>query len=208
MEFCFQPSTYHIPSLIHQVSAVLQMRTERISREACPKLWAITDRLASRKVSDEVLKRRHTRYRIYGVLLIAMGIFLLVPGLAEPNGPALLLFFGFAGIVTGTLALWHSMPRRHLHTRFDKAASALLDCLQAAPSTDVQFTVQGMTLGEQPLVPYNAFDFAIETKDLFVLIWNEKITVLQKKDIATGNAEQFRAFLQTQVDLHIIPSSD
>lgn len=199
MEFCFQTSAYHMPSFIRQVSVVLDKRTERISRQAYPKLWAVTDRLAARKVSEKVRKKRYARYRVYGFLLVAMGVFLLVPGLMEPNGAAFLLLAGIAGIAAGAFTLWQSRPGRQPHARFDKAASALLQPLQSAPPALVKFTPQGMLLGDRPAVPYDAFDCVAETEDLFVLTWNGKVTLLQKKDITAGDIESFRTFLQARV---------
>ena len=86
MDYEFQLSPYDGASLVPQVSCALEKRTESISREKYPKMWKITDHFNSKKVSEIVLKRRRLRYRVYGILLIIMGAFLLIPGLMLAPG--------------------------------------------------------------------------------------------------------------------------
>lgn len=97
MDYEFQLSPYDGASLVPQVSCALEKRTESISREKYPKMWKITDHFNSKKVSEIVLKRRRLRYRVYGILLIIMGAFLLIPGLMEPprtGSPFICGYFG------------------------------------------------------------------------------------------------------------------
>ena len=99
MDYEFQLSPYDGASLVPQVSCALEKRTESISREKYPKMWKITDHFNSKKVSEIVLKRRRLRYRVYGILLIIMGAFLLIPGLMEPQELAVPLFAGILGLL-------------------------------------------------------------------------------------------------------------
>lgn len=69
-----------------QLAMALDKRLELHSRRTMPGLWSVTDRLNSMpRASEAVLKRRQVRYRIYGVVLLVLGLFLLIPGLMEPR---------------------------------------------------------------------------------------------------------------------------
>ena len=200
MDLEFQISPYSDPSFVQQVSCALRKRTESISREKYPKLWKITDRSNSGKVPEPVLKKRRFRYRIYGILLIIMGVFLLVPGLMEPRELAVPLAAGILGVLIGAFALWNSKANKQRTKRFDRAAAKLLKGLESPPPVRVQFTQDGMKIADQQTVPYPDLDFVYETKDLFLLTWNEQVTILQKKDMVTGSAEQFMQFLQDRLE--------
>lgn len=71
--------------------------------------------------------------------------------------------------------------------------------LETPPPVRVQFTQGGMKIADQQTVPYSDFNFIYETKDLFLLTWNEQVTILQKKDMVSGNKDQFISFLQDHI---------
>ena len=122
MDYEFQLSPYDGASLVPQVSCALEKRTESISREKYPKMWKITDHFNSKKVSEIVLKRRRLRYRVYGILLIIMGAFLLIPGLMEPQELAVPLFAGILGLLLGVFTLWSSKAQKLQSERFNQAS--------------------------------------------------------------------------------------
>lgn len=199
MDFEFQISPYNNPSLVQQVSHALESRTEFISREKYPQIWKITDYFSSKKVSEVVLKRRRSRYRIYGILLIILGIFLLVPGLMEPHKLLVPLVAGMIGILAGGFTLWNCGAQKQQSKQFEQAATKLLKDLEVPQSVRVRFTQDGMKIADQQIVPYSDFNFVCETEDLFLLTWNEKVSILQKQDMVTGNKEQFISFLKGQI---------
>ena len=149
MDYEFQLSPYDGSSLVPQVSCALEKRTESISREKYPKMWKITDHFNSKKVSEIVLKRRRLRYRVYGILLIIMGAFLLIPGLMEPQELAVPLFAGILGLLLGVFTLWSSKAQKLQSERFNQAAVKLLKGLEAPPPVRVQFTQGGMKIADQ-----------------------------------------------------------
>lgn len=181
MDYEFQLSPYDGASLVPQVSCALEKRTESISREKYPKMWKITDHFNSKKVSEIVLKRRRLRYRVYGILLIIMGAFLLIPGLMEPQELAVPLFAGILGLLLGVFTLWSSKAQKLQSERFNQAAVKLLKGLETPPPVRVQFTQGGMKIADQQTVPYSDFNFIYETKDLFLLTWMNRITICKRK---------------------------
>ena len=103
MEFAFHLSPYDAPFLEEEAARLLAQRLEAHSREAVPGLWKAVDNLNAYAAKGPGRETRRTRYRVYGAVLIALGIFVLVPGLAEPRTPSLIAA-GTIGIVSGILS--------------------------------------------------------------------------------------------------------
>ena len=195
MELQFQISSYDPEALAPQVSQALEQRTQRLSRAQYPAVWALTDRLQTPPaVPDTVRHRRRVRLRIYGVLLLALGIFLLVPGLMEPQTLLVPLLAGGCGVVLGLWSLWMGFCQPH--RSFDQAVQTLLkglEGLETASPLLVRFTPAGLEAPGRAAVPYSAFDCVAETRDLFLLTWEGSVLLLQKKDLVSGTVEDFRA---------------
>lgn len=194
MNFIFQLSSYDASTLTPQVSLALQRRTELISRKQHPKLWSITDKLNEKKMPEAVLRKRRMRYRIYGVLLLGMGLFLLIPGLMEPEELFVPLVAGIFAVGLGIVALRSS--RKKGASQFDQAAKKLLAGLQSTPPVQIRFTPEGMATPEQELLSYDRFEYVMETKDAVVLTWDEKVLVLQKRDMVEGDVGDFLCFME------------
>lgn len=193
MEFVFQISPYDKPGLVPQVSQALEKHTELRSRKALPKLWTYTDRLNSRKKAPtQSLRKRRVRSRIYGIALLLLGVLLLVPGLMEPQELFVPLLAGMFSTGAGIASLWRSRKRP---SGFDKSAHKLLAHFDGTSSAQVGFTSEGMCISNEETVPYSAFGHIIESEDLFLLIWEERIIVLQKRDMILGEPGNFSAFL-------------
>ena len=202
MEFVFHISPYSDPSLVQQVSRALKERTELCSRTQFPKLWRVTDNLNRRHGEKTVSNGRRMRYRIYGILLIVMGVILFVPGIMDPKQLLVPLAAGVVGILAGGFTLWAVSGSQAQSKRFDQAAKKLLKGFEAPPAAQVRFTPEGMEIAGKPAAAYPDVDFAAETENLFLLTWNEKVTILQKKDLVGGDCPQFAAFLCKQMQEH------
>ena len=199
MEFVFQISPHSDASLIRQVSAALEKRTELYSRARCPGLWRITDRLNRGRGARPISKGQRLRYRLYGILLMGMGIILLVPGLMDPEGLTVPPLAGLTAFFLGLFTLGITGVESKRGRSFDQAAEKLLKGFQAPPPARVRFTGEGMEIAGKPAACYSDFDFVAEMENLFLLTWKEKVTILQKKDLAVGDCPQFSAFLQRQL---------
>lgn len=96
-------------ALCPQVSRALEKRMELHSRQTCPGMWRLTDRLnAVPKVSQTVRERRRKWHTVLGALNWGLGVFLLMPALLEPQelwGP---LLAGAAGFGIGVSVLWRT----------------------------------------------------------------------------------------------------
>lgn len=197
-EFIFQISPYDIENLWPQASKALEKRMELVSRERYPALWKKTDKL---NAVSQGRTRSTLRTRIMSMVCLALGIFLFVPGLTEPQKLLVPLFSGAIAIGAGIGGLWRN--RKHKKNPFDQAAKSLLAGKDTPPEQTVSFSETGMTLptdnSSSECVPYSNFECIIETADMFLLVYDTRVTVLQKIDLTTRTAGDFRAFISQKV---------
>ena len=188
MEFLFHITNYDDPALDAEAAELLRQRLEARSREVVPGMWKVTDRLNARAARGPGREKRR-RYRVYGVLLIALGVFALVPGLMEPRIPSLI------------------MPVRRSASCVREAADLLagrraVDWGKAA--AEVRFDGSGMTVSAQEdreAVPYGDMTGIFETERLWLLVYGgEKALLLQKKDLTSGVAAEFPPFLRDKIN--------
>ena len=104
MEFVFELTKYNDISFKLQVSKALEKRTELVSRNKHPRLWKYTDKLNSKKkVPEQVLEKRRSRYKVYGIVLLLLGLFLLIPSLMAPKEMLIPLLVGAFTVGIGIL---------------------------------------------------------------------------------------------------------
>lgn len=195
--FCFQLTPYDTQRLLPQVSKALEKRTELISRERYPVLWKITDRISGGKPAQP---RSRLRTKFMAVLCLVLGIFLFVPGVTDPQELLVPLITGALAIIIGIVYLWRS--RKHRKNPFDRSAQKLLagkETLSTQSPVTVTFSENGMTFppsqGKQETVPYTGFSLVVETQELILMVFDTRVTVLQKRDLQGGNVEGFLNFL-------------
>jgi hypothetical protein len=226
MEFIFQISTYNRCDLEEQLGWALDRRAELISRQRLPRIWKGIDWLNRRpKAQASVSHGRAIRYKIYCFILVVLGIILLVPGLMEPQkliGPLIAgTISTIWGIVSLVLSRKHTKKqiqvasasmkpwRKNINKRYRSASAKLLEGLQSLELHDksplnVSFTENGMSIGGEEMIPYLHFNAVVETKDIFLMTWNERVIVLQKRDMTIGTHLDFIAFLEEmQVDVSV-----
>lgn len=105
----FQITPLDVHQLYPQVSRALEKRTELVSREKLPKMWALTDKLNhGPRVPRAVAENRRKRRVLFGLLDWALGVFLLMSGLMEPQELLLPLLVGAVGFGAGVAILWRN----------------------------------------------------------------------------------------------------
>lgn len=205
MEFVFQLSDYHDPALDGETAELLRQRLEAYSRQAMPRLWKVTDRLNAH--TADTAARRRKRYRVYGVILIALGVFALVPGLTEPRIPGLIL----AGSFATAWGLWSLFLRERKPPAPPpsccKEAAGLLEDQRRVNWKEAQGMVRvdeaGVTWSAGDIcetVPYGEITGVFETERLWMLTcWRDLAMLLQKKDLVSGKVEDFLPYLQGKI---------
>lgn len=201
--------------LLPQLSTVLQVRTELVSRAKYPRIWHAADRLGSvPRISPEKKKKRQARYRIYGAVLLALGVFLFLPAVMGGGAGLLPMFAGGVSLLMALQAFRWSSDKGLLKTPeadFEKPAQQLLDGLasQGRHGGRVTFANAGIELkpsaGESIGVDYRDVDFIFETQDLIVFTDGVRVIVLRKAELVGGDAAAWRDFIvkktQNYIDL-------
>ncbi|NLV36207.1 MAG: hypothetical protein GXY17_05990 [Clostridiaceae bacterium] len=197
MEFIFELTKYNEVSFKSQVSKTLEKRTELVSRKEHPRLWSFTDKMNSKeKGSGEVLEKRRGRYMIYGVLLFFMGVFLLVTSLMSPEELKIPLIVGSLSVGIGIAYINRGRkPKIKKLTAFDRAAAKLFNEYENLPAHKVTFANENIRLEENAAISYEEIEKFFITTDFFILIWNHRITILQKKDLASHDVADFVSFI-------------
>ncbi|NLY46075.1 MAG: hypothetical protein GX053_08840 [Tissierella sp.] len=199
MEFVFVLTKYNNISFKPQVSKTLEKRTELVSRKEHPQVWKYVDKMNSKeKASEEVLKKRRSRYKIYGIFLLFLGFFLLIPSLMEPKEMIIPLLVGAFTVGIGLLYFSYGRNLKKVKlTLFDKAAIKLFSEYEkiSTVKVTVTFTDDKVQLMENVTISYSEIEKIFITEDLFILIWNERITVLQKKKLSSYNVKEFINFI-------------
>jgi len=201
--FIFSMKPYDVDTLFSQVAQMLQKRVELASRKKLPGLWKVTDKLNSvpRAPEAELKCRRESRRR-WGGLLLVMGIFLFVPGIMKPQELLVPLVVGFLAIVLGVLYLRKDDRKK---ASYEKKAKKLLENMNASMEGqklrlvfgDTELTMSGA--GEDKKVFCADMECALETKDLFGLIYENQLVLLQKKELLLGTAEEFAKQIEEKV---------
>lgn len=198
--FIFSMKPYDVDTLFPQVAQMLQKRVEIASRKRLPGLWKLTDKLnAVPRAPEAELKRRKERKRRWGGLLLVMGIFLFVPGVMRPQELPVPLVAGFFAIVMGMLYLRKGDRKKK---SLEKKAKQLLEKMNASMEGqklrlifyDAELAITGV--GDDKKISYANMECALETADLFGLIYENQIVLLQKKELLLGNAEDLTKVLK------------
>ena len=201
--FIFSMKPYDADALAAQVAWMLEKRTELASRKRLPGLWKLTDKLnAVPRAPEAELKRRRASRRRWGGLFLVMGIFLFVPGVMKPQELPVPLVVGFLAIVMGVLYLRKVDRKRNGYV---KKAKQLLEKINSAVEGqkhrlifyDAELAIS--SVGEDKKISYADMECALETKDLYGLIFDNQITILQKKELLLGNAEDLTKALKEKL---------
>lgn len=250
--FLFRITPANPEALQTQVSRALEQRTELKSRQYCPELWKITDRI---NAANEAAPKRprllsgfmHIALTLAGLILFTAFLMepteLLVPGLLGAAGYfwglfrtyhicrwstfLILLLHSILTVVTGIsmndsgkagtwllcagaveavvfLVLLFFSQRKKKESSFQRAAATLLEHRSQLPSNQaltVHFGPDGMDVNGIAFIPYERFEGIFETEDLFVCIYDEQVTVLQKAELTEGILSELEIFLAEQVSL-------
>ncbi len=201
MEFVFKPEKL-TEDLFYQISEAVAKRTEIFSREKFPGLWEKTDALNAKNLSAPALKKRVRLRRFYGMICIAIGIFLFVPGIMKPSELAVPLFVGAAAIIFGISAV---IPRKTNEEKFYKKAKKLAKAINSSvrPEDAVAFSEDGIFENGSALMKYEELENVIENRSIFLVCDGKKIMVLRKTDMVIGNPEDFRIFVEEKTGKEI-----
>ena len=204
--FIFSMKPYDTETLSAQVAWMLERRVELASRKKLPGLWKVTDKLnAAPRAPEAELKRRRESRRRFGGLFLVMGIFLFVPGIMKPQELPVPLVVGFLAIVLGVFYLRKEDRKKN---SYEKKAKKLLASMNASMENqklrlifgETELTMSGA--GEDKKISYGAMECTLETADLFGLIYENQLVLLQKKELLLGKAEEVAKQLEEKTNVY------
>jgi len=193
MEFCFEVMPATRPDLQDQLARSLDLRTELKSRKVLPGLWKKID-ASKEKQTNDVLQRRRTKNKVFGIIFLLVGIALLVPGVrigSGFNGP---LVGGIIGMFVGFTYL--SPNAQKTPRKCQQMAQKLLEMRRTVPYARARFTDEGLTINTAATIPYSKIEGILETEDLYLMIINNSAMFFIKTELIQGTCEEFSDFLQ------------
>lgn len=207
MKFVFDLSSYDEPALDRETALLMEQRLEAYSRRSVPGLWELTDKLNNFTAVGPGRERRIRRYRIYGVILVLLGLFAMLPGLMEPRQWDVVLCGGLAMLV-GVMNLL--LPRKRKVKKASKASEAaaaeLLTRMRNVYWVGVQVSFdeagQYSRRGAEQLkpVPYGEIWGVFESSHAWPVVYGpDRGTLLQKKDLISGDPQNFCSFLRENI---------
>lgn len=208
--FLFQMRNYNDPSLDAEAETLLCQSIEAQARKAFPKIWKITDFLNGYVEKGSVWEKRRRRYRIFGIILFALGFFILVSGLVEPRNP-ILIKTGIFTIFAGSFAFILLLNRKKRVPIGHKTIAR--KCLKIFRSFDYtnqpcsfHFDENGINIAsaqEERFVSYVQFLEILESEHLWLLTYGDikkpMMTLLQKKDLISGDANDFLPYIRQKI---------
>ena len=210
MSFVFELKPARDERLLEQLTAALDKCAELSSRSRLPQLWKLIDRInAAPKLSGEALHKRRIWNRVFNGILVAAGLFLLIPSLMAPRELTGPLIVSVLAVVWGVFSLLRrqgtpEQSGKRPSKRFEKDARELLKGLSEPQRagvhmrfTEKEIVVEGRQDGRQTL-SYDAFLCAAETRELLLLRGRESGFVLQKRELTWAAWPDFRAFLMAR----------
>jgi len=214
-------------ALLPQIAHALKTRIDSLSRLKYPGMWAVADKNAARDTPEKKASREKAaaiRYRLWGIVFLALGIFLVVPGLMKPGNLTLPLVVGTFAVILGIKRLFgkYVSSEEKMNRRYEASAKQLMRTLNGAQNTGsptLTFDDEGMTLtspgGKEETAPYTAFEYVIEEEDLILITFGTRVTVLRPTEIAEGDIDAFLPFLEGKATVlylhpeeHPVPDTD
>jgi len=204
MKFTFLLSPYEERNK-SQLFDALKKLAEMKSRKACPKMWAGIDKLdAVPRVSKSTSEKRRKRYKVYGVFLIILGLFAIIPGVMAPKELLAVLISGTAAFLLGIVYLFEPQINsdKSLHKETERIWSGY-KALHEGKRATVVFKDTGIWENDQMLVSFAELLQAVFSQDMILLNWKKGFILLQKKDLQDADAVQFLEFMKSHPTLEI-----
>ena len=193
MEYIFRTTTYDVEALVPEMAKALEKRAEMNAAAA------VMSGAQKKRKKQSAAKKRGMQ-GIYGIALLVLALYLLLPSLGDIRGNLLKVFAaiwsGSAAAYTFMLMIRGDDAAKPSTKNYEKPARNFLAHIAKGEPSEIRFNEDGMTFVGAPTVLYRDLERFIETPAGYFLTWtNKAATFLQKKDLAEGDAETFAAFV-------------
>ena len=195
-------------ALLPQMAHALKTRIDSLSRLKYPAMWEQADRAAAKDTPEKKASREKAaaiRYRLWGIVFLALGIILFVPGIMKAGALTVPMIVGAAAILLGFSRLFgkYISSEEKMNRRYEASARTLLNQLNRAQESGaptLTFDEEAMTMttpnGSEEVVAYTAMEYIIEEEDLILITFGTKVTVLRQTEIIDGDIADFLPFME------------
>lgn len=214
IQFIFQVESVDKEGLLDQVSAALEKRLEIRQQQVRPQKNMPDMSHMTEEQKQDYFKRQR-KYKIFwGIVFIALGIYMVLANIQKPAAGVTQLVVGAFAIIMGIYYILFGGKQKKAKqfkdkTKFVNAAVEFLDeqvkhtaekKVQIAFFEEEMVTINGeLEELDQDAVAYGDMECALEGPDMFLLTYNNRGVLLQKKDLTMGSVEEFRAFMLRSV---------
>jgi len=200
MIFSFQLSHYKQETK-EQLFHALERLAEVKSRNEQPAMWRLTDKLnAVPRASQKASEKRRKRYRIYGAMLLGLGLFASLTGLMAPKELLSVLVVGMINLLLGVLLL--VQPKASSSKSLQKEAERIWSAYQMFDDDKqaiVEFRENGVYENGAPLGAFSDLLHVIFEADIILLVWSQKFLFLQQQDLQDASMEMFHDFIKSHI---------
>ena len=199
--------------LLPQIAHALKTRIDSLSRLKYPAMWEHADRAAAKDTPEKKASREKAaaiRYRLWGIVFLALGIVLFVPGIMKAGALTVPMIVGAAAILLGLSRLFgkYISSEEKMMRRYEASARTLLNQLNRAQESGaptLTFDEEAMTMttpnGSEEVVPYTAMEYVIEEEDLILITFGTKVTVIRQTEIVDGDIAEFLPFMEDKTNV-------
>lgn len=214
IQFIYQVESVDKDGLLSQVSTALEKRLEIRQQQIKPQK-NLPDMSNMTEEQKQDYFKRQRKYKIFwGIVILALGIYMIVANLENPAKGMTQMIVGTIAIVAGIYYLLFGGKQKKMRkpvdrSKYDNAASEFLDeqvkhtqdkKIQIAFFEEEMVTITGeLEELDQDAVPYSDVECALEGADMFLLTYNNRGVLLQKKDLTMGSVDEFREFISGRV---------
>lgn len=207
-------------ALLPQIAHALKTRIDSLSRLKYPAMWEQADRTAARDTPEKKASREKAaavRRRLWGIVFLALGVFLLVPGIMKPGELTVPLIVGAIAVILGCKRLFgkYVSAEQKMQKRYEASARQLLTSLnnaQTSGAPTLSFDEDAMTMttpnGSEEVIPYTAMEYVIEEEDIIVITFGTKITVIRQAEITEGEIDAFLPFMAEKTTVLYLHPTD
>jgi len=198
MAYIFEYSDKNLDDLKDEISFILDKAVELNARKQVPKLWVLKDKLdGSKRASDYILEKRRKRYKKYGVLMWLVGLIFLMLSVVGSTIIKDLLYYGIFLMVVGTIYL---LPRHRTIKKSTRRAYKIFEKLKNSnmilTGSKLYFDNSGIDLSEkESILNYCDIDMVYITPNIYLIVYGDRIILLNKLDLLIGSNEDFENHL-------------
>ena len=203
MEFIFRTESFSIHSFKNareQLIEPLRKITELNSRKKLPFLWKICDKFKRhRHVSEEIINRRIKRYRIWGLFIFLMSLFLFIPSVTDIQELLVPLIVSSITMAIGLFFVFRCGGGSS--KRLNKSAQLLINAVEDVKEYEIIFNEEGFELQEDNFIKYCDISLLTKTDDFYVIFFKESLIIFAVNSIFNSSDDLFEEFLSDKTGL-------